>query len=199
MGITEFNQHQKAVQTEAQLKQVRAYYKDYPEQPFISSYRDLDLWLSEVDMDRSLLVPKKNMQRGYGNVLPGDVIALWRVQFGTLNNESIMPQYFEFNYGIDAKASVQEMINKGYIRVLTNYENLDKHRVTELKTTLKYKGVKIASGIKKDGIIALVKDNFSEDELEEHLHIKGYALTSAGEEVLTQNPEVVDKHPKKKY
>lgn len=200
MGLMDFHKKEIEVpQTEAQLAKARAYYQDYPEMPFISKHRDLTLWLKKVAVDGSYLVPKRNMERLAGDVLPGDIIVLWRVQFGTLTNESIMPQYFEYNYGIDAYQALADLIAKGHVRVQNSYENLELHPATALKAILKAKNIKVPTGTKKAGLVDLVKANFSEAELEQHLHVKGYQITKSGEQLLKTHTQIVDKHPKKKY
>ena len=36
------------------------------------------------------------------DLLAGDIILLWRIQFGTFTTETWFPKYFEYTYGIDA-------------------------------------------------------------------------------------------------
>ena len=36
------------------------------------------------------------------DLLAGDIILLWRIQFGTFITETWFPKYFEYTYGIDA-------------------------------------------------------------------------------------------------
>lgn len=40
-------------------------------------------------------------------------------------------------------------------------------------------------------------DNLTEEELASHFSIRGYKLTPKGEEILEQNQDIVDHHPKK--
>lgn len=200
MGLLDFHRKDIVVpRTEAQQAQIAALYADYPEMPFISKHRDVQLWLDAVVKDTGYLVPKRHMERLAGNVLPGDVIVLWRVQFGTVTNETIMPQYFEYNYGIDAYQSIQDLIAKGYVRIRDDDENLTLHRLPELKAMLKTKFIKIPAGAKKQALIDLIKTHFTAAELADHLHIQGYQITPAGEQLLETHAAVVAKHPKKKY
>lgn len=53
-------------------------YKDHQVKPFISPERDLDAWLLNPKP-----VPKRNMELLEDNLLAGDIILLWRIDFGT--------------------------------------------------------------------------------------------------------------------
>ena len=78
-------------------------YQDYPEVPYISEKRDKEAWLNAVRIGSEQLVPKRNMIRFEEDILPGHLILLWRIQFGTFTNESVYPKYFEYNYGINGR------------------------------------------------------------------------------------------------
>ncbi|HEV1515737.1 TPA: hypothetical protein VYN84_000744, partial [Streptococcus pneumoniae] len=51
--------------------------------PFISPERDLDTWLLSPKP-----VPKRNMDLLADDSLAGDIILLWRIQFGTFTTET---------------------------------------------------------------------------------------------------------------
>ena len=53
-------------------------YKDYPVKPYISPNRDMEAWLLNPKP-----VPKRNMELLENNLLAGDIILLWRINFGT--------------------------------------------------------------------------------------------------------------------
>jgi len=72
-------------------------HKDHQLKPFISPERDLDAWLLNPKP-----VPKRNMELLTDDLLAGDIILLWRIQFGTFTTETWFPKYFEYTYGIDA-------------------------------------------------------------------------------------------------
>ena len=72
------------------------FYKDHKVKPSISPERDLDAWLLN-----SKPVPKRNMELLEDKLLAGDIILLWRIQFGTFTTETWFPKYFEYTYGID--------------------------------------------------------------------------------------------------
>lgn len=54
-------------------------YKDHQVKPFISPERDLEA---------PKPVPKRNMELLEDNLLAGDIILLWRIQFGTFASET---------------------------------------------------------------------------------------------------------------
>ncbi|HGK2135596.1 TPA: hypothetical protein ACJ0Z9_000682 [Streptococcus pneumoniae] len=55
------------------------FYKEHQVKPFISPERKLDTWL---------LSPKRNMDLLADDSLAGDIILLWRIQFGTFTTET---------------------------------------------------------------------------------------------------------------
>ena len=54
-------------------------YKDYPVKSYISPNRD---------MEAPKPVPKRNMELLEDKLLAGDIILLWRIQFGTFASET---------------------------------------------------------------------------------------------------------------
>ena len=58
-------------------------YKDHPVKPFISPERDLNAWILNPKP-----VPKRNMELLEDNLLAGDIILLWRINFGTFTTET---------------------------------------------------------------------------------------------------------------
>ncbi|CVU01129.1 Uncharacterised protein [Streptococcus pneumoniae] len=59
------------------------FYKEHQVKPFISPERELDTWLLSPK-----LVPKRNMDLLADDSLAGDIILLWRIQFGTFTTET---------------------------------------------------------------------------------------------------------------
>ncbi|HGK0868897.1 TPA: hypothetical protein ACJZO4_000910 [Streptococcus pneumoniae] len=59
------------------------FYKEHQVKPFISPERDLDTWLLSPKS-----VPKRNMDLLVDDSLAGDIILLWRIQFGTFTTET---------------------------------------------------------------------------------------------------------------
>lgn len=59
------------------------FYKEHQVKPFISPERELDTWLLSPKP-----VPKRNMDLLVDDSLAGDIILLWRIQFGTFTTET---------------------------------------------------------------------------------------------------------------
>ena len=59
------------------------FYKEHQVKPFISPERDLDAWLLNPKP-----VPKRNMDLLADDLLAGNIILLWRIQFGTFTTET---------------------------------------------------------------------------------------------------------------
>jgi len=95
-------------------------YKDYPVKPFISPNRDMEAWLLNPKP-----VPKRNMELLENNLLAGDIILLWRINFGTFTTETWFPKYFEYTYGIDAPKHLEMLVEKGYAIIETAFDSLD--------------------------------------------------------------------------
>jgi len=63
-------------------------YEDYTIKPYISPDRDPNEVVKPV--------PKRNMEPLADGLLAGDIILLWRINFGTFTNETWYPKYFEY-------------------------------------------------------------------------------------------------------
>lgn len=181
------------------LDKIKEKYAQHPEMPYISPERNLAAWLEEVETCSNKLVSKRNMIRLDGGYLPGHIIILWRVQFGTYTNETVISKYFEYKYGIDAKKEMNTLIQDGYVIELGALDSLDFQTAGQLKTYLKNKGIHGYSKMTKAQLVEAIQVHFSEEELEELFTIRKYELTNKGEKLLSKHPEVIDKHPKKKF
>ena len=83
------------------------FYKDHQVKPFISPERDLNAWFLNPKP-----VPKRNIELLTDDLLAGDIILLWRIQFGTFTTETWFPKYFEHTYGIDAPKHLKTLVEK---------------------------------------------------------------------------------------
>ncbi|UDE94590.1 hypothetical protein LHA31_08315 [Carnobacterium viridans] len=152
-----------------------------------------------VNIGSESLVPKRNMMRFKEGILPGHLILLWRIQFGTFTTSSGYPKYFEYNYGINAEQALKEVIEKGYADQLSAMDSLPYLNAAQLKAVLKQFGLKGYSQLNKEGLMELAQAELTEDQISSYFTIRGYKITPAGTEILANYPEVVDRHPKKKY
>ncbi|UUX33129.1 hypothetical protein [Fundicoccus culcitae] len=178
---------------------VKALYAEHDELPYISPKRDIAAYLEKIQVTSGQTVPKRNMVRLEEDVLPGHIIILWRVRFGTYTNQTVISKYFEYDYGIDAKSDIEILIDRGYVREMSAKESLIYLTAQMLKKWLKEKGVKGYSKFSKEELMDAVREQFTEEELAEKYEERGYALTDSGEDLLDKHPEVIDRHPKKKY
>lgn len=178
---------------------VKEKYAQHDEMPYISPERDLNAWLKEVETSSNKLVPKRNMVRLVEGYLPGHIIILWRVQFGTYTNETVISKYFEYSYGIDAKKEMETLIKDGHVIELGALDSLEFQTAGQLKAYLKTKDVEGLSKMTKPQLVEAIHQHFSEAELGKLFTIRKYQLTDSGEKLLNNHPEVIDKHPKKKF
>ena len=115
------------------------------------------------------------------NLLAGDIILLWRINFGTFTTETWFPKYFEYTYGSDVPKHLEALVEKGYALVETAFDSLDHLNSTLKKNILKKKGVTGLSKMKATDLNQALHDHFSKEELTVHFSIRGYRLTPKGE------------------
>lgn len=181
------------------VKAVFKLYQDYAEVPYISPERDLEKWVTGVSIGSEKLVPKRNMIRYDEGLLPGHLILLWRINFGTFTNTSGCPKYFEYDYGINGAQALDEIQEKGYANELSASDSLPYLNAAQLKAILKQYEIVGYSKLKKPELMELAKKQLTEEQLAPHFKIRGYKITPSGEELLLTYPEPVEHHPKKKY
>lgn len=99
------------------------------------------------------------------DLLAGDIILLWRIQFGTFTTETWFPKYFEYSYGIDAPKHLKTLVEKDYDLVETSFDSLDHLNTTMKKNILKSKGITGLSKMKSADLNQAFHNNFSEEEL----------------------------------
>ncbi|MBO3757333.1 hypothetical protein J5O02_09875 [Streptococcus suis] len=168
-------------------------YKDHEVKPYISPERDLATWLLEAKP-----VPKRNMIRLEEGLLAGDIILLWRVNFGTFTTTTPYSKYFEYIYGINGPAHMEKLLADGYVYLESAFDSLDHITSTAKKNILKAEGVTGLSKMKAADLDTALKDHLTEEKLAPYFAVRGYALTEKGRAALENHPEVIDKHPKKK-
>lgn len=172
------------------MKQFKEKYAQHAEMPYIAPQYEAELLEKPI--------AKRNMERTDEGVLPGHIILLWRINFGTYNTQSALHKYFYTTYGIDAQKELDWLIDEGYVRIQSAFESLVFLKAADLKGFLKAKGVPGLSKMKRPDLDAAMAEAYSEEELAPLFEVRGYALTPAGQELLAKHPEIVDRHPKKK-
>ena len=200
MNISKLNKQNSHLDlTNPDVKELLSLYKDHAEVPYISPTRNLKEWLDLVSIGSENLVPKRNTIRFEEDLLPGHLILLWRIQFGTFTTSSGYPKYFEYDYGINAEQALKEVIEKGYATQLSAMDSLPYLNAAQLKSVLKQFGLKGFSKLNKEGLMELAQAELTEDQISPYFTIRGYKITPAGAAILAKYPEVVNRHPKKKY
>lgn len=144
-------------------------------------------------------IAKRQMERTVDGFLPGHVIMLWRVQFGSYLTTSPHHKYFATTYGIDASKELDWLITQGYVTLEGPSQALRHVPSQKLKNWLKEAGVKGLSKMKRADLDAQVLALWSEEELGQRFEERAYLLTEQGQSVLDRYPEIVAKHPQKKF
>jgi hypothetical protein len=123
-------------------------------------------------------------------LLPGEIMLIdWisgknrRVQF---------PRYFETTYGLDAKRSLDKLIEVGYVKESSAIESLASLKLPELKEILKSKGLKVSG--KKANLIARIGESSTEEEVETYIDSRMLEVTDKGNEVLAEYYYIVPAH-----
>ncbi len=153
--------------------------------------------LSQSNLTKN--IPKRNQIATSEGLLPGDIILLWRVHFGTFLTNSVYPKYFESTYGIDGPRHLANLIEAGYVIIDSARDSLKHLNMTQLKTLLTEVGAKYSSSIKRAELDQLVNAHFTDHQLDELVPVRGYRLTEKGEKTLSNNQAIVDRHPQKKF
>lgn len=168
-------------------------YKDYPEMPYINEARDIEDWIENPHKYPYSKVEKKQMVRLDEGLLPGDVVLLWRIGFNNFTNETHIPDYFEYRYGVNAYNSLQLLMDKGYVVEWGVIESMDLIGAAQLKSVLKKYNLKLSG--KKDDLIQRIIHEISETELEKEIKTRKYLITEDGQKVLDKyTDEIIKKH-----
>ena len=181
------------------VQHIFSLYGDYAEVPYISPKRDVEEWLGLAEIGSEKLVPRRNMIRYEEDILPGHLILLWRINFGTFTNTSIYPKYFEYDYGINGRQALDEVLEKEYAAELSAMDSLDYLNAAQLKAVLKKLEITGYSKLKKPELVVLTREQLTEEQIAPYFKVRGYILTETGKQLLVKYPEPVNRHPKKKY
>lgn len=167
-------------------------YKDYPEQPYISPNRDLKAWIETPEQFPYGKVEKRQMIRLPEGLLPGDVVMLWRIHFNNFTNESVIPQYFEYRYGVNSDESINTLTNLKYITLGTSKDTLNLLNMTVLKRILKNNNLPVKG--KKEELTNRILNNIPEEKLEESFSLRKYNITESGENILKKYDNIIQLH-----
>lgn len=144
-------------------------------------------------------IAKRQLTLTEEGLLPGHIIWLWRISFGSYTNQMKPHKYFYTTYGIDAEKELSALIEKGLVREESAFESLRHLSAVKLKEFLKEKGVTGLSKYKRPDLDRLMTESFSEEDLANQFEVRGYVLTESGDRLLKKYPDIIAKHPQKKY
>lgn len=173
------------------MRTVETVYKDHAEMPYIAPEYEEELLLKPI--------AKRQMVRTKEGLLPGHIIMLWRIQFGTYRTDSPHHKYFATTYGIEAQKALEWLIEEEYVGLETATVASRHLSSPRLKALLKTKGVKGLSTLKRHDLDRLLVEQFTEAELAVAYDVRGYLLLDKGREMLDKYPEIIAKHPQKTY
>ncbi len=91
------------------------------------------------------------------------------------------------------------MIEQGYVRLMTDQESLIYLRAGQVKDFLKAEDVKGLSKMKRPDLDQKMAEVYSEEDLAPLFDLRGYVLNEKGQETLAAHPEIVERHPQKKF
>lgn len=171
-------------------------YKDYQEQPYISPERDLEAWAKSPEKFHYGIIEKRQMKRLPEGVLPGDIIMLWRIHFDNFTNESTIPQYFEYRYGVNSDESIELLKKLGYIEVCSAKDSLDALTMPDLKSILKASKLEVKG--KKSELLERIMLNISEEEVAKEFELRKYRILPEGSKVLEKYDDIIQRHGPKK-
>ncbi|MGT2907030.1 hypothetical protein [Streptococcus dentiloxodontae] len=173
------------------MKTIDNVYAQHAEKPFILPKYEEELLTKPI--------AKRQMERTAEGLLPGHIIMLWRIQFGTYLTSSSHHKYFYTTYGIDAEKELRFLIEQGYVKVDSAVESLKHLAAPKLKAFLKAKGVSGLSKMKRSDLDEAMLAVYTEEELSQLFQLRSYAITQKGRTILEKYPEIIAKHPQKKF
>ncbi len=178
------------------MSQISKVYEGYDNQPYISEERDLKRWEMYPEEFPYAKVERKKMVLLEEGLFPGDIVMLWRIGFGNFTNETWIPDYFEYRYGVKASESIQRLMDAQCIEVLSARETMTLISAPVLKRYLKTKGLKLAG--KKQEILDRVLEHFTEEELQELTDLRKYEATPQGLHLIAKYDAIIQEHGPKK-
>lgn len=167
-------------------------YKDYPEHPYISEDRDLDLWIKQPEKFPYSKVERTKMIRLEEGLLPGDIVMLWRIGFGNFTNETHIPDYFEYRYGVYYLDSIELLIEKGYVTLNNASESAHLLSSEVLKRILKSNKQKVSGN--KQTLLDRFLTELTPETIEASFDLRRYQITNAGKEILNKYQDIIQKH-----
>ena len=124
------------------------------------------------------------------DILPGDIILL---DWSNNKYESITtPQYFKYDYGIDASEHRKMLIHRGLLCAASPSESLKTLLVPELKEILHANGEKVSG--KKQELINRITMNIDEGQFDDYISEQVFVCTLKGNDLLKKYNNLVWAH-----
>lgn len=174
------------------MKITHPWYQDYPEQPYISPTRDLKAWELTPEKFPYQKVAKKQMIRTEEGLFPGDIVMLWRISFGNFSNMTVIPNYFEYRYGVDSDESIERLMDQHLIFVKDAIASLSTQNMTVLKRICDTYQLR-KSGKRKD-LENRITEHLNQHEIEEQFEERLYGITDAGLRILETYDAIIQEH-----
>ncbi|KHD45384.1 hypothetical protein ACVRZD_06850 [Streptococcus hongkongensis] len=173
------------------MKTIKEVYRNHQEMPFVLPKYEKELCQKPI--------PKRNMIRTKEGLLPGHIIMIWRIHFGTYTTENPHHKYFYTTYGIDAEKELSWLIANNYVAIDTAFMSLPHLSALQLKEFLKEKGVVGLSKMKRQELEEQIASVYDESSLGKCFDLRSYRILPKGQAILDKYPEIIGKHPQKKY
>ncbi|MGL4382236.1 MAG: hypothetical protein ACRCTA_00790 [Bacilli bacterium] len=167
-------------------------YQDYEIKPYIDENRDLEDWYENPDKYPYHIVSKKDLLPTSENLLPGDIIILWRINFNNFTTDAIIPNYFEYRYGINFDDHLKQLISDDYVIKLNALQSLSVINVGVLKKILQTNQIKPVGN--KQALITQITSQLSEKQIQDLFTTRLYQLTPQGMTCLNNNQAIIKKH-----
>lgn len=174
------------------MSQISKVYRDYENQPYISDDRNLKEWETYPEKFPYSKVERKQMVPVEEGLFPGDIVMLWRIGFNNFTNETWMPDYFEYRYGINPSESIARLIEGGFIMVGGAIDSVVLLNAASIKRILKEKGLPVSG--KKQDLVDRLLQNVEASELEQLISLRRYIATPSGLHTIAKYDSIIQSH-----
>lgn len=178
-------------------KEIIEIYGKYPETPYMSPDRDFRFWIDNYVKLFGSVVPITNMKRLPNGLLAGHILMLWRISFDNFSNKTTIPTYFEYEYGVDGKKTIHELITGNYIKISSVIDSISTLKKSGLTDILEKHNIKYLKSANKARLIENIANNLDMSIIEKEVDVKKYELTNIGSATLNEYSIIVEKHKNK--
>lgn len=125
---------------------------------------------------------------------PHEIVMINRAKIGQLKTiNTVFPSLFLYQYSVQYPALLlKSLIERGFIKESTPSELLENLNAADLRTLMKNKNLKSKGTSSKDNMRAVIRENYSLNEISELLEFNLYLPTVLGEQELEQNNYLIE-------